>query len=437
MPHPQITHLPLSDLKPNPFNPRVHGKKQTAQIAKSIETFGFLAPVLIDANRQIIAGHGRVLAAELLRIKEVPVIVADHLTEEQVRLYMIADNKLTENATWDEKLLAENLKILSDLHMDIPLDITGFEMGEIDAKISGLSAVVEGMPDPADQIAAIEKTIPVSKPGDLWILGQHRVFCGDALDQESFNKLMQGEKAHLIFIDPPYNLKINGFVSGLGAVQHREFAMASGEMSPAEFVDFLTKIFIFLAYYSVNGSIHYVCMDFRNMREILQAGHDVYKELKNLCVWVKDNAGMGAFYRSQHELVFVFKNGKESHKNNFQLGQHGRYRTNVWQYPGANSFSRKSDGENLLEHHPTCKPIALVADAIMDTSDRGDIVLDCFLGSGTTILAAERAGRKGYGIEIDPLYVDTAIRRWQKLTGQEAIHAETGATFNATEAAHV
>jgi DNA modification methylase len=234
----------------------------------------------------------------------------------------------------------------------------------------------------------------------------------------------------MVFIDPPYNVPIDGHASGLGAVHHRSFPMASGEMDRVEFTAFLVKAFQNLAAFSVDGSLHYLCMDWRHVEELMAAGRDVYGELKNLCVWVKDNAGMGSLYRSQHELVFVFKHGRQGHRNNVQLGQFGRNRSNVWHYPGANSFARCGEEGNLLALHPTVKPVAMVADAILDCSARDDIVLDAFLGSGTTVIAAERTGRRCYGLELDAGYIDTIIRRWQALTGGSARHAVSGRIFD-------
>ena len=422
-----IIHLPIANLKPDPSNPRVHAKKQLRQIAASIKAFGFLVPVLVDVRDQVIAGHGRIKAAELLGWTEVPTIRLDHLSEAQAKAFLLADNKLTENASWDLRLLGESLRDLSLQDLDFSLETTGFEMGEIDLLIEGLE---EGPPgdDPADDLPALAETA-VSQLGDLWALGAHRVLCGSALEEEAYSRLMEGQKAALVFVDPPFNVRIDGHVGGLGAIHHREFQMASGEMSEAEFTAFLTTSLRLLAQHAVDGSLHYVCMDWRHGSELLAAGRAAYTELKNLCVWVKDNAGMGSFYRSQHELVFVFKHGKAPHQNHVQLGQYGRYRSNVWRYAGVNSFGRATDEGNLLALHPTVKPTALVVDALKDASSRGDLVLDAFLGSGTTLMAAEKTGRVCHGLEIDRLYVDTLIRRWQAFTGQQAVHLGTGLTF--------
>jgi DNA modification methylase len=245
---------------------------------------------------------------------------------------------------------------------------------------------------------------------------------------------MDGSVADVIFTDPPYNVPIEGHVGGLGSIHHREFAMAAGEMSAPEFTQFLIKIFLFLVKFSSDGSLHYLCIDWRHLGELLAAGAKAYTELKNLAVWIKDKPGMGSLYRSQHELIFVYKNGRGSHRNNIQLGQFGRNRSNCWHYPGANSFSRNGDEGNLLALHPTVKPVAMIADAILDCTARGDIVLDAFLGSGSTLIAAERVGRRCYGIEIDPLYVDTIVRRWESLTGRLAVHQSTGLSFTELEA---
>jgi DNA modification methylase len=288
--------------------------------------------------------------------------------------------------------------------------------------------------DPADTVPPIISGSALSQPGDLWQLGRHRICCGSALDPRAFAMLMDSERAGIVFSDPPYNVRIDGHASGLGAVRHRDFAMASGEMDRAEFTYFLTRALQLHARHSVDASVHYICMDWRHISELMTAGEEVYSELKNVCVWVKHNAGMGSFYRSQHEFIFVFKHGRASHRNNFQLGQYGRHRSNVWTHRGANSFGRGTEEGNLLDIHPTVKPVVLVADAILDCSARGDVVLDGFLGSGTTVIAAERTGRRCFGIEIDPTYVDAIIRRWQAFTGDTARHAATGCTFNELEA---
>jgi DNA modification methylase len=368
------------------------------------------------------------MACRELGMTEVPTLCLDHLTPAQVRAFMISDNRLTEIATWDDRLLAQQLKDLSLSGLDFSLEVTGFEMGEIDLRIDSLD---DQDADPADVLPESSAGPPVSKLGDLWLLGRNRLLCGSALDTEALTALMGQEHAATVFTDPPYNLRLDGHAVGLGAIHHRPFVMAAGEMDKAEFTAFLGQALRNLAAFSAAGSLHYICMDWRHLEELLAAGAEAYGELKNLCVWVKDNAGMGSLYRSQHELVFVFKQrGGGAHRNNVQLGQFGRNRSNVWNYPGANSFARCGAEGNLLALHPTVKPVAMVADAILDCTERGGIVLDAFLGSGTTMIAAERTGRRCYGLELDPVYVDTAIRRWQSLTGEKVCHAASGRLFD-------
>jgi DNA modification methylase len=422
----QITHRCPVSLCPRTTNPRTHSKKQIFQIAASIEQFGFVNPVLVDREDRIVAGHGRVEAAKQLGLKSVPTICLENLTDEEIRAYVIADNRLAELAGWDEELLAIELQDLAELNLDFDVTITGFETPEIDMLISGLGSDEDN--DPDDELPPVDSGPSVTLPGDIWCMGDHRLICGDATQSDTFAQLLNGASAEMVFTDPPYNVPINGHVSGLGNTKHREFAMASGEMSEAEFVDFLTNVFGNLAQYSTDGSMHFVCMDWRHIAEITAAGNASYTELKNVCVWAKTNGGMGSLYRSQHEFVFVFKAGKAVHINNIELGKHGRNRTNVWNYPGANSLGKDHDDE--LSLHPTVKPIALVADAIRDCSRRKSIILDAFCGSGTTLLAAERTGRRGYGIELDPRYCDVIIRRMQTATGVEATHLQTGRVFS-------
>lgn len=420
----RITYRDPHDLKPRAKNPRTHTPKQVKQIAASIQEFGFVNPVLVDADAGIIAGHARVEASKLIGMTDVPTVRVDHLTPAQIRAYVIADNRLAETAGWDRSLLALELQELS-VELNFDVTVTGFETAEVDLIIGELG---QDTPDEADQVPPIDRTVPaVSKPGDLWRLGRHYLLCGDALNQASYDKLLQGQRAQMVFIDPPYNVAIDGHVSGLGKVKHREFAMASGEMSPTEFTQFLRSAFRQLNQFSIDGSIHFVCMDWRHIREVSDAAADTYSELKNLCVWAKTNAGMGSLYRSAHELVFVFKNGRASHINNVELGRFGRHRTNVWQYAGATTFGSERDAS--LAMHPTVKPVAMVADAILDCSERGGIILDSFAGSGTTLVAAEKTGRIGCAIELDPQYVDVIVRRFEKTYGTKVVYADSGLDF--------
>jgi DNA modification methylase len=426
----EIIPRPRAELKPDPANPRRHSKKQIQQIAESIRVFGFNVPILVDRDGNVIAGHGRLLACRELGIDPVPTLCLGHLTPAQARAFRIADNKLTENGTWDDRLLAEQLRDLSLSGLDFDIEVTGFEMGEIDLRIASLEDTPAAGSDPADILPEVSVAPLVSKLGDLWLLGRHRVLCGNTLDPETFTALMGQQRARMVFTDPPYNVPIEGHASGLGTIHHRPFPMASGEMNEAEFAAFLGQACRNLAAFSTAGSLHYICIDWRHLDVLVAAGREAYGELKNVCVWVKDNAGMGSLYRSQHELVPVFKQRGGPHRNNVQLGQFGRNRSNVWRYPGANSFARGGVEDNLLALHPTVKPVAMVADAILDGSARGDVVLDAFLGSGTTVIAAERTGRRCCALELDPGYVDTAIRRWQTLTGDKTRHAATGRSFD-------
>jgi hypothetical protein len=430
-----LERIAIVDLKLSPRNARKHSSNQVKEIARSIRTFGFIAPVVVDAHNNVIAGHGRILALQSLGWSTAPVVRAGHLSADQTLAYAIADNRLTENSCWDDKLLGEIFQELANLDLSFDLEATGFSIAEIDCLIGEVNDCSGSSSDPADFQPEVAEGCPVTKPGDLWILGKHRLLCGDSTDPTSYSTIMQGSQASAIFVDPPYDLAIK-HVTGNGRTKHPEFAMASGEMTSPQFTYFLQTVLHLLARHSVRGSLHFICMDWRHQLELLTAGNQVYSELKNLCVWVKSNAGMGSLYRSQHELVFVFKHGKSPHRNNIQLGSYGRNRTNVWNYPSISAFGRKGEEGNLQALHPTVKPVAMVADAILDCTARGDIVLDSFLGSGTTLIAAERTGRVCRAIEISAPYVDTAIRRWQKHCGDHAVHAISGKRFDEIAAEH-
>jgi DNA modification methylase len=427
VPTKQVVQRLVSDLKPDPKNARLHDARQINMLAKSINAFGFNVPVLIDAESNVLAGHGRLLACQKLGIQEVPTISLAHLSPEQAKAFMLADNRLTEFAKWDDKLLAVQLKELSLVNLDFELEATGFSIGEIDLRIEGLND---------DSIDETEPEIPVAKGpvvtqlADLWLMGQHRLYCGNSQDPKSYEYLMQGQKAGMVITDPPYNVKVQGHVGGKGKIKHAEFVMASGEMSQTEFTDFLQNTFDLLVKYSQQGSVHTIFMSWHKLSEIIEAGKASYSAMLNMCVWVKNQGGMGSLYRSQHELALIYRNGNTPHQNNVQLGRFGRYRTNVWQYGGIQTMRHGEEGD-LLKIHPTVKPIQMIADAILDVSKPNDIILDPFLGSGTALLAAERVGRRCYAMELDPAYVDTAIRRWQMMTGRDAINAETGLTFTA------
>jgi DNA modification methylase len=424
-----IEYVSRTSLTRNPQNPHRHSKRQIRQIAASLRAFGFIVPMVADAQGIIIAGEGRHRAAELVGLIDVPIVRAEHLNDAQKLAFMIADNRLTENSDWDENLLAEQFRELSAMDLSFELEVTGFEIPKIDLLIEGSIEPQADKPDPADAPTQLAVKA-ISCPGDLWVLGHHRIVCGDATHPDAYAVVMDGGNADFMFTDPPYNVPIDGHATGLGSIRHREFPMASGEMTAAEYTAFLMAFCRLAADHSRDGALHDICMDWRHVGELLAAGKNIYSALKNICVWVKHNAGMGSLYRSQHELVLIFKHGRKAHRNNIELGRHGRNRTNVWNYPGVNTLGRTAEEGNSLPLHPTAKPVALVADAILDCTVRGDTVLDPFLGSGTTLIAAERTGRRCCAIEIDPLYVDCAIRRWQAFTGDQARHVQTGRPFD-------
>ena len=426
----EIRYVSPDGLRPYTGNARTHSKKQIRQIADSIERFGFANPVLVSEDGEIIAGHGRLAAAKLLSLASVPVVVLADMTEADRKAYVMADNKLAELAGWDRDILAIELQFLQDVQFD-DIEVTGFSLGEIDMILDEASEKSPQEPGPEDEIPAKFTQTSVSRKGDLWILGTHRLLCGDARAPSDYQRVLGGQVADLVLTDPPFNVPIDGHVSGLGKVKHQEFAMASGEMSEAEFTDFLSAFLACAKASSKDGAIMFVFMDWRHLTELSTAGRDTGLELKNLVVWAKDNAGMGSFYRSKHELCFVFKAGGASHTNTFELGQHGRYRTNVWQYAGVNTFRNGRLDE--LAMHPTVKPVAMIADAIRDVTRRAESVLDPFAGSGTTVIAAEKTGRRARAIEYDPGYCDVIVRRWQKYTGKTATLDGSDRTFEDIE----
>jgi DNA modification methylase len=421
--------LPLAHIKPNPHNAREHGPKQIAQLMRSLKRFGFITPIVIDDANEVLGGHGRLQAAKQLGFTLIPVIRAGHLSESEKRAFILADNRLAELATWNRKSLKRELHFLAELDIDFDFTAIGFDTPEVDFILASNDDADDG----ADLLPRAADLLPVTKAGDLWQLGNHRLYCGSAPAKSSYDIVLGGDRAQMAFADPPYNVPINGHAGGRGAVKHREFAMASGEMTPEEFQAFLTTTAIRIEEAVCDGAICFVCMDWRHCEDLLKATKRF--DLKNICVWVKNNGGLGSLYRSQHEFVFVFKSGAADHINNIELGKYGRNRTNVWEYRGSNSFG--ADRESLLKYHPTVKPVALVADAIKDCSKRGDIILDPFGGSGTTLIAAEKAKRRAALIELDPLYVDVTIRRWETYTGGTAVHATTGSLFSDKERGQV
>jgi len=422
-----VEMVPPGALKPAKRNARSHNKAQEAAIANSLTHFGIIKPVVIDDHNQIVAGHVVWRAAKTLGLKRIPIIRVSHLSETELRAYALADNQLATKSAWDLEILSLELGELELALPEIGLDLTltGFEPAEIDAVFDSLEADVA---NPADDAPELSEGPVVSFEGAVFELGRHRLLVGDARDEAAYAVLMQGEIAEMGIHDPPYNVKIQGNAGGRGRIKRREFVCASGEMSPAQFEGFLKDTLGLCAHHSIDGAIHYVFMDWRHVAELTAAGAEAFDELKNMCVWVKNNAGQGSFYRSEHELVFVFKHGDAPHLNNFGLGAGGRNRSNVWRYAGVNTF--RTGRMDELAMHPTVKPVAMISDAMRDCSRRGSVVLDAFAGSGTTIIAAEQTGRRAFCMEIDPHYADVAIRRWQNFTKRDAVLVSTGQTFD-------
>jgi DNA modification methylase len=405
----------VRELIPYEKNPRFLTPEQELQLTTSLKKFSLVEIPAIDLDNTLIAGHQRVMIMMKLGKgeEEIDVRVPNRkLTDEEFKEYNIRSNANT--GSWDINVLANEFEapLLDDWGLDT-------------SKIKGF---------PTDNTIEEEKEVPTPiynetslvKRGDMFQLGNHVFICGDAKDKAVLSSLLKGKKAQMVFSDPPYNVKVDTIVN-LGKTQHREFKEASGEMTEAEFIDFLTMSLQNLKDNSADGSIHYICMDWKHIYELLTASRSVGFEFKQLCVWNKDNGGMGTFYRSKHELIFVFKNGKAKHINNFELGQNGRYRTNVWDYAGANTFTTrektttgKTVGVGDLEWHPTVKPLNLVSDAVLDCSNREGLVLDTFLGSGTTLIACERTGRVCYGVELDEAYCEVIIKRFHHFMQQQS-----------------
>lgn len=416
----RIEQWPVQAINADGRRLRKHSTTKKQELRRAIANFRILVPIVVDPTGKILAGRARWEIAIELGLREVPVIVVSHLSGSEKRLYAIADNRLQELAAWDMDELKVELKEVHIADPELDLNLSGFETPDID-RIFGLT---DGVTDEDDSVVHL-KDRAISHEGDLWLLGCHKVYCGSALENASYNTIMERERAQMVVTDPPYNVSINGHVRTAGTA-HREFVAASGEMSEQQFTEFLRRFLKCMREVSEDGAIVYIFMDHAHSLELQAAAYPLFGKQKALCVWAKDAAGMGSFYRSQHELVFVYKNGTARHINNFNLGEKGRYRTNVWRYPGANTGHDRRDA---LEMHPTVKPAAMFVDAMLDCSHRGGIVLDCFGGSGVTLIAAERTQRVARVIELDPLYVDLMIRRWQSFTGRTAIHAATGMTF--------
>jgi hypothetical protein len=428
----RIEYVPVEKLKANPRNWRKHPPVQVRKIAKSMAGLGVVMPAVADRRSlQLWLGHGRWEAAKLLGLKELPVVFADHLTKAELQALAIADHSLVELALIDEELYAENLKELSGLDLSVSLDDIGIEPGRLDALLVGLERNASS--DKADLLPSTSGPA-VTKLGDFWDLELHRVGCADALDEASHRKLMNDRLASMVLSDSPWNVKVTGHIRRGGRIAYREFPMASGELSKGEFTDFLTRAFGNSAKFSERGSCHYQFIDFRHLDEMLAAGRKVYSGLLNVVIWAKPGGGgLGAFYKSAYEMIFVWRHGRGPTRNNVSNGRFGRDRTNLWSYPSPTRFGGAGEENDLVRLHPSPKPVQLMADAILDVTKRGEIVADPFLGSGSTLIAAQRTGRTCFGLELDPLHVDLVIRRWQRFTGLRARHSATGRYFDELE----
>jgi DNA modification methylase len=415
--------IPINSVKPYARHARIHNKRTIDKIKKIIAYYGQLVPIIVDTNNVIIDGHAFWQSMTELGSGDIAVIVVAGRSDPEIKALRLALNRIPSDAAWDNERVRQEIQELVNLSFD--LELTGFDAPEIDhildVDLQKLNVVDADIP-------AVEK-IAVSAAGDVRVCGHHRVGCGDARDQAFVDRVRDGKMSDICFVDPPYNVPIGGFVSGKGRARHREFAHATGEMSRVEFTAFLGESLKVLRAASTRSALIFACMHWRYVFELIGAGRQCGLHLFDMCVWTKTTAGMGSLYRSQHELICIFKAGAEAHANNVELGRHGRNRSNLWTYRGFNAFG--SDRDELLASHPTVKPVLMIADALRDVTKRGGIVLDTFLGSGSTLMAAEETGRHCFGIELDPLYVDLAIRRWQTKTARDAVHAETGELFEA------
>jgi DNA modification methylase len=418
--------LPLASAKPAVTKLRAHSAAKIRTLAASVSKNGLITPIIVNKSGVIVDGHARVEVARRLGWTDITAIRVEHLTDEDLRLFAIAANKLPADATWDMDVLRRELESIELALPAVDLTLSGFSVPEIDSlrgayAAAQLNDLVDDLPEVAPPDAAVSRT------GDLFLLKGHRLVCGDATDADVLAQLMGEDQADQLFTDPPYNVAVDGHVSGNGKICHREFQMASGEMTASEFTSFLRESLSAAATHMIDGALAYVCMDHAHLDQLLEVGAEVFTERKAICVWDKGSGGMGSLYRNAHELVTVFKKGTGKHINNIALGKHGRNRTTIWRYPGIAQLGKGR--AKALSLHPTVKPVALVADALLDASPRGGIVLDPFGGSGTTLVSAETTGRFARSVEIDPVYVDTIVTRFEALTGLPAIHAASGRTF--------
>lgn len=427
----RIERRKLASLLDFPDNPNRHSRRQLAKLAKIMGKVGFIGVIVINGKGYILAGHARRQAALMAGLKEVDCVVVDHLTDAEERSFLLADNRIGLDATADIQLVSLQLDKILAAEPDFDLSLTGHDADELDRIVLSLNPEDTGPTAREDALPEVQDGPTVSKPGDLIRLDRHFIYCGDSRDLQSFIIVMAGEVAAMVISDAPYNVRVST-IGGSGKIKHREFAMGSGEMTREEFTSFLKTVFAHLVRFSTDGSIHYQFIDWRHLGEMQAAGESVYSELKNVCVWDKGVGGMSTYYRSRHEMVFVWKAGTAPHINNFGLGDKGRYRTNVWTYRGLNTGGASRLEELAL--HPTAKPVQMLADAMLDCSVRNSIILDPFGGSGASLVAAEKTGRRARVIELDPVYVDRMVRRWEKYTREDAVFVDNGETFDERQA---
>ena len=427
-----VTRLATGLVKEFSDNPRDHSDAHVNEVAESITAFGMVDPILCDENYVAIAGHATLRACKKLGMKQVPVIILDHLSDNEKRALRIAHNRLTENGQWNLDRLATNFEILTRAEIDFKLEVTGYTIGEIDvarmggkdkvkaaAKANAVHEDVVVLPDPHRP--------PVSQLGDRFEIGQHILVCGDMRERPSYDLALGNKRADLVIADLPYNIPARQ-IGGLGKVQHPDFLTGYGEMTRPQYRDYCGETFSLLAAFSKPGAFNMSFTDWRVAADMIAAGEVVYERLEHICIWAKTNAGMGSLWRGQYEMVLVFgvKGKPPRSRNNVMLGKYGRHRSDLWTYAGVNAFRPGRMEE--LSAHPTAKPVPLLKDAILDVTPIGGLVLDPCVGSGSTIVAAHEAGRCGFGIELDPHYLDVAIRRVEEAIGKPAVH-QSGKTF--------
>ena len=423
-----ISWVQVSSLRSHPASPRKFKTIDERAAARIVEVRDVIPPLVIDADGTVLVGEVIYRAARRLGLEELPVMRVEHLSDVEALELSVAYQRLNEIGEWDRGQLGA-------LNLRFEIEIPGYEPEQIGFEVGAMDVMIGELPqeDPEEEDdEGLSASYPVSEVGDIWQLGKHRLVCGDSTDPATFAKLMAGvSPAALVFSDPPFGCKIDGFVASSG--RHREFVMGSGEMAPDELFEFFRAFIEAFLPHIKSGAVVEIVIDWRSLHLMLRAAEPLLGPLINLAVWVKDRPGQGSFLRSQHELVLIFKAGKGRFRNNVMLGKHGRSRSNVWSYPSAKTASTGSDEGDMLKNHPTPKCVRMVADAILDCTKRGEIVIDAFLGSGTTLIAADKVGRVCHAVELDPLYVDLAIRRWQAWSGEQAVHSSTGRSFDEIE----